>query len=310
MIAQQLHIAPLQADDLALSPLWAEIATILPGNNLDRQTSLLLLQENARSNQGLVLRRGDHIYAFLIYNIKGVTCRINFAYAESAYHPDILLHHLFAGLIALARADKNILSLRCDIVSWFPECIRQAMASNGFTKVERLLMRREKEMPQEACRLPSGIRLVNWESWLIKPATEMLYFIFGNGYEASWDRSLSDFAGCRQFIAEACSGRFGFFDPKISFALQFQNMWVGLALASWDQNGEGFIPSFGLLPNFVGQGLGGAMLHTLLHRYGSSTFPPTAIELAVSEENRPAVKLYHNYDFKIKSRFKVYYLNI
>lgn len=293
-----------------MRPLLNEVFEILPGNPSERHASLQRLEENMRLNQGLVLRQEDKVLAMLLYYLKGSSCRISFAYALERLNPIFLLHHLLLGLISLAEADANINTIRCDVVPWFPPSVSQAFESAGFAKAERMLMRRSGGFPASVSPFPDGIKLIPWEPWLNTPAANILHLVFGQSYESKWDRDLAEIRGCKQFLTDCYSGRFGIFDPSVSFALQQDNLWVGLALASWSSEGEGFIPAFGLLPNFVGRGLGSTMLSHLLMRFGKSTFPPSAIELAVSEENRSAVQLYHKFHFQINSRFRVYYRHI
>ena len=111
-------------------------------------------------------------------------------------------------------------------------------------------------------------------------------------------------------MADCYSGRFGNFDSRISFALQHENHWAGIALGTWSSGGEGFIPAFCLLPEYSGKGLGSYMLEVLLANYGKSAFPPPAIELAVSTANLAAVNLYLKYDFRMQKTFSVYHKDV
>jgi len=304
------RIQELRVDRYGLEPLLAEISDLLPGNAFERQSGLQQLEELMRRSQGLVLKQGERILALLIYLIRGNCCRLSFAYALRDAQPQLMLQYLFQGLLNLAQEDPNIDSLRFDLVPWFPLSVELVLQALEFTCVERMLLRREEPCPSTVPPFPDGIRLIPWDTWLTTPAAQILLIAFGGGFEGSWDRSLQEQSGCKQFISDCYSGRFGTFDARVSFALQQDNLLIGMSMAAWSKEGEGFIPAFGLLPQFTGQGLGNLMMAHLLKRYGESTFPPRAVELAVSEENRAAVHLYQKYGFREKSRFRVYHYEI
>ena len=303
------RLQKLRPEHADLLPLLDEVALLLPGNEFDRIRSRLQLEDALHSSPGLMLTQEERVIAVMLYTIKGSSCRISFAYALKEEEPVEMLCHLFHGLISLAKADKQIASLRLDVVPWFPLAVEQALQLCGFTRVERLVMRRSNSYPRMVANFPPGYRLVPWEGGL-NAAAEILHRSFGTTFEGSWDRNLTELDGCRLFMADCYSGRYGNFDDRISFALQYENYWAGMALATWSSDGEGFIPAFGLLPNFTGKGLGSTMLAHLLQRYGQAAFPPPAIELAVSAANTAAVGLYGKYGFKERSYFSVYYLDM
>jgi ribosomal protein S18 acetylase RimI-like enzyme len=260
-------------------------------------------------NQGLVIKQGEQALALVVYYLKGRSCRILLAHALQNNNPHLMMHHLLQGLISLVQKDPEINSLRCDVVPWFAPSVLLAMESSGFTCVKRMMMRRLAPCPREAPAFPARIRLVPWDNWLTGPAAQIMHAAFGNGFEGTWDRALNELDGCKQFIADCYSGRFGEFQAGVSFALQYENLWMGMALASRSGD-EGFIPVFGLLPQFSGQGLGSVMLAHLLRRFGRGINPPSYIELAVSVENHPAVHLYKKFGFVKESEYMVYYLNL
>ena len=305
-----LSVQHLDPDHLNLQPLLDEVALLFRGNDFERQNQMLQLRDLMRRNQGLVLKQGDRVLALLLYYLKAKTCRLSFAYALADYHPEVVLRHLFQTLISLVIEDREINSIRCDVVPWFPQSVASALSGLGFTRVERMVMRRDLPCPERAPAFTPGIKLVPWDTWLTAPAAQILHLAFGMGFEGSWDRSLAEIAGCRQFISDCYSGRFGTFDAAISFALMQENQWVGMALATWAGEGDGFIPAFGLLPQFCGKGIGQTMLAQLLKRFGQATYPPGGVELAVSVDNTAAVRLYQKFDFRRRSSFEVYFLNI
>jgi len=305
-----LRIQKLQPQDPYLQPLLEEAALLLPGNEFDRVKGKMALEDIIHSSQGLVLRRQQEILAMLLYTIKESTCRVSFAYAQKEGDARLLLFHLLKGLVALAELDGELSNIRCDVVAWFPDSLEQALQLNNFTRIERKTMRRVAAYPTNAPPFPPAFRQIPWDTWLTTPASQILHLAFGAGFEGSWDRSLTEMSGCKQFLSDCYTGRYGTFDPAISFALQYENMWAGIALASWSNGGEGFIPAFGLLPQYTGKGIGSIMLHHLLLHFGRSHFPPPAIELAVSKDNKPAVALYEKFGFSERSRFYVYYRDI
>jgi len=186
-----------------------------------------------------------------------------------------------------------------------------ALNTAGFANAERMTMRIDpRDIPTDIQPYPAGVKLVPWSQWLNSAAIQMMHESFRDSYEALWDRDLVDINGCQQYMADCFAGRMGNFDPDVSFMLQHNEQWIGLALATWVGDREGFIPIFGLSPEHAGKGLGSIMLANLLWRFGMSSPSPLGIELAVSAPNTAAVRLYQKFHFYSVSNFRVYYRHI
>ncbi|MCE5195756.1 MAG: GNAT family N-acetyltransferase [Negativicutes bacterium] len=302
-----MQIARLIPTDLRLEPLLGEIAASLEHTVYNKTATLRNLRDLIQSYQGLVVSDSSKIYAFLIYHLKGSVCFLDFAFAGTDRTHKAMLNHLIAALIRLSREDPEIDTIRCDFIPWFADALPEALLANHFLLSPRLLMRADApfRFPVEAHPDRS---MLAWQPEYHQPAAQLLAQIFSGSEESLWDSSIRNVAGCRQFLSETYSGRFGIFDPGISTLLRYQDQPAGLALCTWGEEGDGFIAAFGVLPQFAGLGLGGSLLRHVLHKFDTMQAP--AVELAVSQTNAAAIRLYTSHQFEIKDKASLYYFSI
>src|SRR5665647_253971 len=273
-----MQIARLIPTDLRLEPLIEEIGASLDHTIYNKNTTLSNLRDIIQSHQGLVVSDSSRIYAFLIYHLKGSICYIDFAFAGAHKTRKTLLIHQIAALRRLSKEDPEIETIRCDFIPWFADALPEALLANHFLLSPRLLMRADTpfHLPDEQ---DPDHTMLPWQPEYHQIAAKLLAEIFSGSEESKWDLSIRSVAGCRQFLAETYSGRFGIFDPGISTLLKYQDQTAGLALCSWGEEGEGFISAFGILPQFAGHGLGTGLLRHVLREFDALQAP--AVELAV-----------------------------
>jgi len=302
-----MQISRLQAHDKRLDPLLAEIDQSLEDSVFSRSSTMQNLRDLLESHQGLVIADQTTVYAFLIYHLKEPICQIDFAYATFEKPTKAFLSQLIGGLIQLCQADEQIHTLRCDFIPWFGSAMQKALIAQGFLHSPRLLMR--ADVPYRFSEdVYQDIQLVPWHDSYTKSAARMLLDLFRGSEESKWDYSITQISGCQRFLAETYSGRFGIFDPSISTLLKYQNHHAGLALCSWAEEGQGFIAAFGILPEFSGLGLGGKLLRHVMRSFENMEAP--AVELAVSEANLTARRLYSAQQFEVKDQASLYYLHL
>ena len=305
------HLQPLRVGDPNLRPLLYEISTNHASNHEDQQRFLQYFEDNMRRSQGIVLSHRDKALGLMLFRLKGNCCHLNYMYALERMNPEDMLTGMLEGLVSLVEADKGINTIRYSTPERIPKASSVALAAAGFSSADRMTMRlNSSDLPHEISTYPPGVRLVPWSQWLNAPAINMLHVSFRDSYEALWDRDLVDINGCQQYMSECFAGRMGNFDPDVSFMLQYNEQWIGLALATWAGDREGFIPAFGLAPEFAGRGIGSIMLGNLLWRFGMSSPSALGVELAVSSQNTAAVRLYQKFHFYPVSNFRVYYRHI
>jgi len=300
-----MQIARLIPTDLCLEPLIEEIGVSLDHTVYSKTTTLSNLRDLIQSYQGLVVSDSSRIYAFLIYHLKGSVCYLDFAFAGSHKTRKAMLIQLIAALTRLSKDDPEIETIRCDFIPWFADALPEALLANHFLLSPRLLMRADTpyRFPVEPC--PDST-LLPWQPEYHQIAAKLLLEIFAGSEESKWDLSIRSVAGCRQFLSETYSGRFGIFDPSISTLLKYKDQTAGLALCSWGEEGEGFISAFGILPQFAGHGLGTGLLRHVLREFDAMQAP--AVELAVCQTNEAACRLYTSHQFEIKDKASLYYL--
>ncbi|NLN83785.1 MAG: GNAT family N-acetyltransferase [Firmicutes bacterium] len=302
-----MKISGLQSDDLRLQPLYKEIEESLTKNLYQAETTISNLKDLAESHQGLILEDSTTVYAFILFQIREPVCFIEFAFASEQTDKQNFLFYLIKNLVDLCRQDGQILSIRCDFIPWFGTELQSALVAAGFQHCPRLLLR--AELPyQKELDLSPDLEFLLWTPKFNSRAAKMLKQIFANSEESKWDPSITTEAGCQRFLAATYGGRFGIFDPNCSFLLKYKKKEAGLALCTWDHEGNGFIASFGIMPHFSGLGLGGKLLSKIMDNFSQALAP--ALELAVSEGNIAAMRLYASHDFKAIDRTSLYYLEL
>ena len=75
-----------------------------------------------------------------------------------------------------------------------------------------------------------------------------------------------------------------------------------------EEPSKGFISAFGILPEYSGLGLGGKLLRHVLSSY--EAMQAENVELAVSEANLPARRLYTAQQFVVIDHASLYYLTL
>lgn len=302
-----MQITGLQADDLRLKPLFLEIEQSLRQNLYDFESVLTTLKDLTENHQGLILGDSSTVYAFLIFHVKEPVCFIDFAFASAQTKEENFLYHLLDALLTLCRQDGQIKSVRCDFIPWYGHKLQKALVKAEFQHSPRLLLRAQGPFNLTET-LSEQTEFLTWKTNFDNRGARLLKEIFANSEESKWDPVITERAGCLRFIADTYAGRFGIFEPSASYLLKYQNQDAGLALSSWNSEGNGFIAAFGVLPQYSGLGLGGRLLRRVLHSFDLAQAP--AVDLAVSESNIAAMRLYKSQKFKTIDRVSLYYYNL
>ena len=302
-----MQISRLLPQDLRLEPLLSEINRGLEDSVYSQVSTMQNLRDLIESHQGLIIADQSTVYAFLIYHLKEPVCQIDFAYATFKKPAVTLLSHLLGGLIQLCEQDSQIHTIRCDFIPWFGRDLQKALVQKRFQHCPRLLMSADAPfgyIKEET----EGIEMHSWQNTYTKTAAKMLVELFRGSEESKWDHNITTLIGCQRFLAETYAGRFGVFDPSISTLLKFRDEPAGLALCSWEEPSKGFISAFGILPEYSGLGLGGKLLRHVLSSY--EAMQAENVELAVSEANLPARRLYTAQQFVVIDHASLYYLTL
>ena len=149
--------------------------------------------------------------------------------------------------------------------------------------------------------LPAGYQMMPWDFARLGEVADVDY----RAYRSSLDAKLywqyfSSPAGCERMWREAIAGKFGTFDTERTLLLTRGPELVGDIMASVRCPGEGFIGNLAVAPGHRG-GTGSALLLETLWRYREAGFD--RVSLAVTLDNRSALRLYSRLGFVISGRF-------
>jgi ribosomal protein S18 acetylase RimI-like enzyme len=155
----------------------------------------------------------------------------------------------------------------------------------------------------EEPRLPEGYSVIPWEpSWLDRVGEIDRRSYAGTVDARLYSQYFRTAEGSKRLWREAMAGRFGRFDGERTLLLMREGEPRGHVMACLRAAREGFIGNLAVLPEDRG-GTGRALLLECLWRYRRAGFQ--SVSLAVTLENRRALRLYESMGFSVRYRFPV-----
>ena len=153
--------------------------------------------------------------------------------------------------------------------------------------------------------LPSGYRLLGWNSSLLEVHAQVKYLSFRDEIDANVFPCFTELEGCRRLMKEIAQ-KPGFL-PETTWLAVYANgeqpEYCGTIQGVRDRTGMGAVQNVGILPRHRGRGLGTAILFRALDGFRSAGIH--RIHLEVTADNQGAIRLYHRLGFNtVKTVFK------
>lgn len=153
--------------------------------------------------------------------------------------------------------------------------------------------------------VPSGYRLLGWESSLLEPHAQVKYLSFRDEIDANVFPCFNELEGCRRLMHEIAQ-KPGFLPETTWLAVYTggeQPEYCGTIQGIRDRTGMGAVQNVGILPRHRGRGLGTSLLFRALDGFRNAGI--NRIHLEVTADNKGAIRLYHRLGFNtVKTVFK------
>jgi len=145
-----------------------------------------------------------------------------------------------------------------------------------------------------AVALPAGFRLVPWNDRLIDDHAQILHRCFSNDCDGAVFFCLRSVEGCGTLM-RAMRNHVGFC-PSATWLVAGPTGYAGTVQGMLADHRFGAIQNVGIVPEYRGLGLGGALLSAAL--LGFQREHATRSYLEVTASNIPAVRLYRKFGFR------------
>jgi len=144
--------------------------------------------------------------------------------------------------------------------------------------------------------LPEGFQLIAWDEALLETHAEVKFQSFVDEVDAVVFPSLSSRVGCNYLMREI-SGKAGF-KPEATWLMACGGDYCGTVQGVRERNGFGAIQNLGVVGQYRGRGLGGALLLQALHGFVRAGLGRAMLE--VTAQNSAAIRLYRRLGFRCR----------
>lgn len=161
------------------------------------------------------------------------------------------------------------------------------------THFKRYRMERPLAPRPEPVSPPPGYQFVSWADHLLDAHAEVLFRSFTADLDGRVFPNLADRDGCR-FLMRAVRGLHGFC-PSACWLMLGPGGYVG-AIQGVIVGGWAAVQNLGVCPDARGRGLAAALLARCLRGFAAAG--AKWVQLEVTAENTPAVRLYKRFGFR------------
>jgi GNAT superfamily N-acetyltransferase len=149
--------------------------------------------------------------------------------------------------------------------------------------------------------LPAPYEWISWRDDLIDLFAEVNYLCFRCELDSEVFPCLGDREGCRRLLREI--RRKPGFLPGATWLVAAPEGCVGTIQGIVEPGRIGSIQNVGVMPGYRGRGLGGLLVRQAIDGFARAGIPN--VQLEVTAENHPAVRLYRNLGFdRIKTSYR------
>jgi len=296
-----MEIVPVGPDGPNLEPIFRDFRRHEKAADMVLESLVGALA--TRQAQALVALVQGRPAGLIVLSASGESGRIHFLHAIGGA-PEVLEALLMQAEETLRSAG----SARLSATLFLPAegVLESAMLHHGYQGFPRARMLLDLEAPAFQEHPPAGYSLIPWQESRQEEAVALIERAYRDTDDALLYPELSGPDGLRRLVERAVAGEFGPFVAALApMALEGDTL-VGLCLSTWHEAfpDQGFILDLAVDPPHRRRGLGRALVIATagaFRRAGAS-----ALGLAVTLSNRPAVQLYENLGFQVEQRFGVF----
>jgi ribosomal protein S18 acetylase RimI-like enzyme len=181
--------------------------------------------------------------------------------------------------------------------------IARLLAHLGILYRWRAAMRLSLAELREQPALPAGYKIIPWDEGRLAEVANVDHRAYAGTIDGLLYRGyFSTPEGCARMWRECIAGRFGRFDAARSLLLVKEDRVCGDIMCAQTTLQDAFIANLAVDPAHRG-GTGRALLLTCLRSYQEAGF--RQVSLAVTLDNRRALRLYESLGFRISGRFPI-----
>ena len=192
--------------------------------------------------------------------------------------------------------------------SFTEEELGEFLAMKGFKQIYRRKMKIEKKSLQDSQPFPSSLQLISWDDKYTEQVSQ-LCVDFSN---VRADRELfpyfHDLQCSLKFSKKVKEHAWGRFYPELSFILLHQERPIGICFITEFDPNFGYIPYFGIHPDFQKLGLGFKLLTLCLLNVFDQKTQWDRVELDVTR-GIPAENLYEKVGFEVLREYSMFNWN-
>lgn len=262
------------------------------------------LRDLTHHSHGILARHGDELQGMVLYEISDNSAELSIPWSianNAALHSDMLTAavqdiNLKHPTVCFIRAERQL----------FPDYASAiGMPEAGFACHwrQRMLLNMPAHLPEYP--LPTGY---HYAPWNIRDLDAVAAVVF-TANQGTLDALLyRPFFGespmeCRHGLLSILAGRYGPLHTRATSAIFFERLLVGISLVLDDDVSKASIVEISIAPAHQQRGLGKALLtHSLRILQNQHV---ESVELAVTKDNLPAIRLYQSLGFAASGDFPV-----
>lgn len=296
-----MEVVPVGPGGPSLEPIFRDFRR--HEGTADTVLESLVAALATRQAQALVALVQGRPTGLIVLSASGESGRIHFLHAVDSA-PEVLESLLAQAEETLRSAGSTRLSATLFLpADGFLESAMLHRGYQGFPRA-RMLLDLGTFVLQE--HPPAGYRILPWQESRQEEAVALIERAYRGTDDALLYPELSGPEGSRKLLERAVAGGFGPFDAALAPMALAGKALAGLCLSAWHEAfaDQGFILDLAVDVAHRRRGLGRALViatAAAFRRAGA-----TALGLAVTLSNRPAVHLYESLGFRVEQRFGVF----
>ncbi len=262
------------------------------------------LRNLTHHSRGIVARHGDNLQGMILYEISDNTAELSIPWSitnNATLHSEMLTAavqdiNLKHPTVRYIRAERQL----------FPDYASTiGMADAGFACYwrQRMLLNMPTYLPE--CPLPIGYHYAPWNIRDLDAVAQVVFTANQGTLDALLYRPFFGESPmeCRHGLLSILAGRYGPLHTRSTSAIFFERLLVGISLVLDDDASKASIVEISIASPHQQRGLGKALLtHSLRILQNMHV---ESVELAVTKDNLPAIRLYQSLGFAANGDFPV-----
>lgn len=235
---------------------------------------------------------------------------IGYQLKESTHSPEILLEEktqFFLDIIEILQKKPSTKII--NIGGHFKEVeLENLLETKGFKWVNRRKMKIIKESIKTSQNFPPQMQLIPWNDKYIEDISQLVFDFSKVRADNEIFPYFQDLPSSQKFSNKVKENAWGTFYPELTFILLNQEKPIGICFITEFDSAFGYIPYFGIHPDYQKMGLGSKLLSNSLLNVFDLKKKWDRVELDVTQ-GIPAEKLYEKVGFESLREYSMFNWN-